>query len=352
MQVAVSLAFLSLAAVSADQVRRELKRDTGLSLDRLAVANVDFSEQQIDDTRTRQMADQIVAMLEHEPGVTTAAATTGLPFGITNPGAYMSTLDRPLVPDKVVGVEGALIATTPRGLRTIGVHVLRGRSFTDRDTEASQSVAVTSAALARKLFDTTDVVGREFQVQARQWAGMPMPPIVTRTIVGVASDTDAPDTHAPGGRGAALTVYLPLPQQPWGRITFIARTDGEPASLVPALRRAIAAVAPTIATSEIGTAMSVTGASNGPLRGLAGVAGLLGTFALALALAGLYGVLSHVVARRLREMGVRVALGATNRQIVRLVVGDGLRPVIFGVLFGLGAAAAAFPSVWRYRPGP
>jgi putative ABC transport system permease protein len=91
----------------------------------------------------------------------------------------------------------------------------------------------------------------------------------------------------------------------------------------------------------IGTAMSVTGASNGPLRGLAGMAGLLGTFALALALAGLYGVLSHVVARRLREMGVRVALGATNRQIVRLLVGDGLRPVLYGVLLGLGAATVA-----------
>lgn len=163
-----------------------------------------------------------------------------------------------------------------------------------------------------------------------------MPPIVTRTIVGVASDTDGER-----GRGAALTVYLPLSQQPWGDLTFVARTDGDPATLVLALRRAIAAVAPTIATSEIGTAMSVTGASNGPLRGIASVAGLLGTFALALALAGLYGVLTHVVAGRAREMGVRVALGATNRQIVRLVVGDGLRPVVFGVLFGLGAAAVA-----------
>ena len=336
MQVAISLLFLSLAAISAEQVRHELHRDTGLSLDRLAIANVAFAEQRVDDAHARQLAEQIVAILDHDPGVTMAAVTTGLPFGASNPGSCVATLERPIVPDKFCEAIGELIATTPGGLRTIGVQILNGRPLTDRDTETSASVAVISVALAKKVFGTTEVVGREMQVQARRWAGMPMPPTVTRTIVGVASDTD----EFPG-RPGALTVYLPLAQQLWGRLTFVARTDGDPATLVPALRRAISAVAPTIATSEIGTATSVTGVSDGPLKVLAGVAALLGTFALVLSLVGLYGVLSHVVGLRVREMGVRVALGASTPQIVRLILGDGLRPVAYGVLFGLGAGAIA-----------
>jgi putative ABC transport system permease protein len=343
LQVAVSLVLLSMATVSADQVRRELHRDTGIALDHLAVATVDFANQRVDDVSLRPLAEQIVAQLQHEPAIIGAAATSGLPFGITNPMCGVTTPDKPLIEDKFYGSSCELILTTPGGLDVLGVGLLKGRTLTDRDREGTQKVAVVSASLAKVLFGTTDVLGREVQVQKRRWVGMPTPPVVTRTIVGVASDTQGRNDSP------ALTVYLPFSQETWGLVTFAARTIGDPNAAVTSLRRAIAAVAPGIATADLGTAMTVTGASDGPLQVVASVSGLLGLFALVLALAGLYGVLSHVVARRVREMGIRVALGATSQHILKLIIGDGLRPIVLGVVLGLvlgGIARVALRPVF------
>jgi hypothetical protein len=151
----------------------------------------------------------------------------------------------------------------------------------------------------------------------------------------------ASDTDGRGGEPNDLTVYVPLSQESWGTLTLVARTNGDAATMVPALRRSIATAGPSLVIADLGTAMSVTGASNVPAQIFAGVAGLLGAFAMALALAGLYGLLSHTVARRVREMGVRLALGASRHQIVHLIVSDGIRPVVLGVVLGLGLGAIA-----------
>lgn len=134
---------------------------------------------------------------------------------------------------------------------------------------------------------------------------------------------------------------FPLNQHPEGRLVISARTEGDPLALVPALRQALAAADPNLAIAQAGTGLAVAGPSSLFLQVAAGLTGILGGFALALALAGLYGALSHVVLRRRREIGLRLALGADRSGILRMVLRDGLRPVGAGIVVGLGLGAMA-----------
>jgi ABC-type antimicrobial peptide transport system permease subunit len=157
------------------------------------------------------------------------------------------------------------------------------------------------------------------------------------TIVGVAADTDAGWL----GRRDHGVVYIPLDQQYEGRLVLSARAASDPAGAATALRKTLTSVEPDIAVSQVGIATAVVGPQNPFLEVITKLAGVLGTFALLLALAGLYGALSHVVGRRTREIGVRLALGADAREIVRMVVIEGLGPVAFGIAVGVIVGAIA-----------
>jgi putative ABC transport system permease protein len=159
------------------------------------------------------------------------------------------------------------------------------------------------------------------------------------TVVGVAGDVRMSE------REAEAHLYRPLAQRPetFVPITIQARAaaDIDPAGLAGRLRDALRRIDPDIAVSFVGRADAATAGPGAVLRLLVAGAGLLGVLALAFAASGLYGVLSHVVSRRTREMGVRTALGATPRDLVALVFRDGARPVIEGLVIGLGIAAGA-----------
>jgi putative ABC transport system permease protein len=156
-------------------------------------------------------------------------------------------------------------------------------------------------------------------------------------LVGVAADTDA---GLVGQRDHGV-VYLPFAQHYEDRLVLAVRASGDPGNLVGALRQALRSVDPGVAVTQAGTGIAVAGPSNVFLQVTAGLAGVLGSFALVLALAGLYGVLSHVVARRTWEIGVRVALGADRTKIMGMVLRDGLVPVGCGIGAGLMAGIMA-----------
>ena len=120
-----------------------------------------------------------------------------------------------------------------------------------------------------------------------------------------------------------------------------ARTTGDPAAMVPVIREALNAIDSDVAIVQSGTGLAVAGPSNVFLQVTAGLTGVLGAFALTLALVGLYGALSHVVLRRRREIGLRMALGADRAAIVRMVLRDGLRPVVSGLVAGLAIGVIA-----------
>jgi predicted permease len=343
-QVAVSVLLLAVASLFLGQILGESRIDNGLDLDRMVVAEIDFSEQGIDDTRVRQVVSDVLGQLSNRANVEAAAVSSGLPVGMTTPGGLLRA------PDKDIAfVE--FVAATPGIFKTIGVSIVSGRAFDERDAAGSEPVMIVNETTARKIFGTVSVVGRQLEVERRRWVGQPPQPPHTRTIVGVASDSDA---RVVGRRGDGV-IYLPLNQQFETRLVFSARAaEGDSSELVGVMRSAIRAAGRDLGITRIGTGDAIATPPNIFARVSAGLAGVLGAFALLVALAGLYGVLSHLVARRTREIGLRMALGASRSQILTLIVRQGLSPIVLGVLAGgvLGwlARRSLQPSLSRLVP--
>ena len=189
------------------------------------------------------------------------------------------------------------IAGAPSMFRTLGVEILRGRGFDDRDGPAAPRVVVLSEFTARQMFGTADVVGREMAV------GQTRSP--TATIVGVAADTDVGSIFA----DPRPLAYVPLTQHYQPLITVVARASGSVTNAVGAMREAIRRADPDVAVDTIGTGRSVLAGPFQVLRGLGMTAVGLGAITLLLAMAGLYGIQSHIIANRTREIGVRMSWG-------------------------------------------
>ena len=323
-QVAVSVVLLAVASLFLAQLVQESRFDTGIDLDRIVVAEVDFSQQGIDDTRTRQIVADVLGQLMHRSDVATAAVSSGLPIGITTPGGILRGAGQ-----RPAFVE--FVSATPGIFDTLGVSIVRGRSLAPVDLAGSEPVMIVNETTARQLFGTIEVVGRRLEVQRRRWVGEPEPAPQTRTIIGVASDSDA---RMPGRRDSGV-IYLPFEQQFESRLVFSARvTEGDPATLVGVVRSAIRAAGPAVGITRIGSGQAVLSPPNLFAQMSAGLTAVLGGFALIVALAGLYGVLSHIVARRTREIGLRISLGASRAQMLYMVIRQGLAPVIGGVVIG------------------
>jgi predicted permease len=341
-QVAVSLVLLAVATLAAREVQREGRSDTGLDLERLALVQVDFTLQQYDPARAHQIVEAVLGQVVRQPNVESAAASSGLPIGIYTLGGSITA-----------GAAAAyveLMASTPGILQTLGVPIVRGRGLDVSDTTGAHAVVVLSERTATTLFGTVDVVGHHAIFTRRRWAGMPESRPEPVTIVGVAADTD---TGSQGHRDHG-TAYLPLAQHDEGRLVIAARTSGDPSALVGSLRRALRSVDPEIAVLAAGTGVGLTSPSNLFFEVMAVLAGLLGSFALVLALAGLYGALTQIVSGRTREIGIRVALGADRHRVVSMVLADGLRPVAYGLvadgLFATLAHMALQPFLLRLVP--
>jgi predicted permease len=335
-QVAVSVVLLAVASLFLGQLREESRLDSGIDVDRLVVAEADFGNQGYDETRTRQVVASVLGQLEHRADVEAIAVSSGLPIGLTTPGSSLRGPDE-------ARVSAEFVAATPGIFDALGVPIVRGRGFEARDDAGAEPVIVLNETAANRTFGRTDVVGLQVEIQRRRWVGETVQqPAHMRTIVGVAADTDAGSV----GRRDTGVAYLPLAQQYEDGLVFSVRTaDGEASALIEPLRAALRAAAPQLGATQIGTGRDVVAPANAFAAISSTVAGVLGAFALVLALAGLYGVLTHLVARRTREIGLRIALGATRRDILVLMARQGLSPVVLGVAAGTVLAWLARQAV-------
>jgi predicted permease len=309
----------------------------------LAIAQVDFGLNARDEQETRRIVEQLLTAVRRQPGIERVVASTGLPFTYAGlRSSYMfTTPEAPFNDARDTGKSSYMIATTSGLFETIGLRLTRGRALTDRDDAAAPRVAVVTERFARNLFATTDVVGRTIVMHRTARLSKRYPPPESLTIVGVTAD---PDGLARTSRGDSH-VFVPWAQRYESRTPaiFTARSPSASAA-VGVLRSAIRRVDPELAVSLAGTGTVVLQGPIFLLRVISGLSSALATISLVLAMAGLFGVLSHVVLRRTREIGIRVALGADRRHVFRLILLDGLRPVlkgiVLGITIGLGARIA------------
>jgi predicted permease len=348
-QIAIAAAFFIIATMCVKYAVAEARHDSGVDLDRIAVATMNFWSQQWDEPRANRAVARVLEELQQEPAIQTAAIATGVPFGSTGTAAItFSTTDKPIA-DRGDFPWGLGIAASPGFFRTLGISILRGRAFDDRDGAAAAPVAIISEQTALQLFGTSDAVGRQILLKDRTPVpttrsvanklavpGTSRPPmqngVRTVTIVGIAENTDVVHLFSRDGD----VLYVPLTQQRGLPFAIaIVRTEASPYTGLRVLRDAIRRVDPDLAIETAGTGAGALGGPTVFLRAAATFAASLGALTLLLAMVGLYGVQAHGVTRRTREIGVRMSFGATAVHIRRMILKDGYRPVLEGLALGL-----------------
>ncbi len=337
-QVAISAGFFIVATMFVKYTIAEARHDSGVEMERLAVAALNFQTQPWDEARVRRMLDRVVEEARTDPVVDSVSISTGMPFGLR--GALRLSLS---IPDQAIvsrddSHSASGIAATPSIFRTIGVPILRGRAFDDRDHSGAPPVVVLSEHTARRVFGTIDAVGRQLTLRSQPSRAQ------VATVIGIARDTDVGSVLA----DPRAFFYVPLAQMYDSRLTVVARATGDAALAVRAMREALRRVDPDLAVDGIGTGREMLAGPFVFLRA-AGMAALaLGALTLVLAMVGLFGIQSHVVGRRTREIGVRMSLGASAAQIKRMVLKDGYKPVFEGLILGLFGGIAGRVIVRAY----
>ena len=239
-------------------------------------------------------------------------------------------------------------AASPDYFRTMGIAIVRGRSFTERDTADTTPVAVVEEALVRRFFPNADnPIGKRIAFEYTGGHGADIKPI-WREIVGVVRHVRH---YGLVREPPNFQVYVTFEQLPiWfyerrPTMTLFARTTLAPEQLAPSIRQAVSAIDRDIPVFGIRTMDTYVDAATELSRSSVTLLGLFGVLALVLASIGIYGVLSCLVSRRTQEIGIRLALGATRGDVLRLIVGHGLALAVGGIAIGLAASWAATRSL-------
>lgn len=213
-------------------------------------------------------------------------------------------------------------------LHVTGARLVRGRFFDKTDDERHAMVAVLNEAFLREHFPGEDPIGKRIVIFG-----------ITREVIGVVGDMRYAGPSTP----PAPTMYFPTRQQPWPEATLLVRTSGDPAGLVPGLRRAVHAADAAVAPFDVMTLDSALAESTARERFVVALLTGFGALALALAIVGIYGVAAYVVVRRRREIAVRIAMGARPRDIFAQVTARTVLNAVIGVVAGLAISASAAP---------
>ena len=285
------------------------------------------------DTATRAFFDAVLPRIAQVPGVRAAGATSVMPFGGSwSTGSFNVEGYQP--PPNGNGPWGDIRVISPGFLPTLKVPLLAGHIFTQQEVETPRPIAVVDEEFVKRFYKSpSDAIGK------RLWFGDDTPNDSTRyiTIVGVVGHT----MHEGLDADPRVQLYLPYAQrQGYANLSVAVRTAGDPIRYVSAIRNAIHSVDKDEPMARVRTMDDLVAESMGQRR-LSMV--LLGTFsgiALLLASVGIYGVMSYSVAQRTREMGIRMALGAKQRDVLRLVIRQGMTLVLIGVGVGVLAALA------------
>ncbi|HET9530503.1 MAG TPA: ABC transporter permease [Blastocatellia bacterium] len=330
-EVALSLVLLASAGLMIRSFIRLQQIDPGFGVENLLTVSLDLpgarypEADRVAETYER-MAEEIRAL----PGVVAVGVTSALPVG--GGGFYLGRSflaegwpEPPAGPD----AQANWNVITPDYFAAMRIPLLRGRAFSDRDTSESTPVIIINETMARNMFPGEDPLGKRI----RSWRDENL----LREIVGIVSDVRY------FGRDDPLRglVYVPHRQNSWWRSMVLAiRTTGEATALTSAVRDKIWEVDRDLAVSNVQTMEKVLYESVSRQRFSMLLLGAFAFLALALAAVGVYGILSYRVAQRSHEIGIRIALGAQTGDVLRMVVGQGLKLALAGIIIGLAAALA------------
>jgi predicted permease len=339
-QVALSLVLLVAAGLFIRTLRNAYAIDPGFAADDVVVARIDLELQGYEADRGRQFQEDLERRLAALPGVRAASLALNLPFA---GGWDTRILAEGSTTQDAEGYRTDRNSVTPDYFGTMGIAIVRGRGFTGGDRPGATRVAVVNEAVAERLWPGQDPLGRRFV----QGAGGTDDPL---TVVGIARDAKYRSLF----EERRLTYYQPLAQDYQPGFVVHVRAAGDPQSLFRPLERVVHDLDPDLPVYRTQTLDDRRDASLGQQRTAATMMGAFSLLALALAAVGLYAAVAYAVARRTREFGIRLALGARAEDVQRQVLGQGIRLGLWGLGVGFIGAFLATRVLrsWLYDVSP
>jgi predicted permease len=333
-EIALALVLTLGAGLLLNSFARLMMVDPGLRTNGITAAIIPpAGARNPDGASRRAFFRQVIERLENTPGIAAAGSSNGMPLvgaGAGDPNLRIE--GRPRTEANAPAMSTRIHVVSSGYLSTLGIHLLRGRSLTANDTATTTPVAVISETAANRFWNGEDPIGKRLSLSYGRPAGQE----VWRQVVGIVKST----RHGGLVQEPMPEVYLPVEQEPWPSFLLFVRSSLPQAEIARAIRQAVAAADKNQPIGHIISMDDLLADSVSARRFSLLMLGGFSVLALILAMMGVYGVVSYTVAQRTPEIGIRIALGAQGRDVMRLILAQGLKPVVIGSLAGLVAALA------------
>ena len=323
-QLAIAVMLVGAAGLLVRSLARADRLPPGFDLDNTAFVALNLSMNGYDAERSRRFYDELARQLKDGGIATAAAVTSRLPLDLYGNQSMTVSVEGGRTP-----VQAARVGH--EYFDALGIPLVRGRAFTREDERSgADPVVIVSAAAARRFWPDAEAIGRTIQIATDEASDRQLP----ARVVGVAADVKVQSL----AEAQQSFIYQPLASGHQSLLRMVVRTPGSPQRAVAALRDTVRAMDPAVGVFEARTMSENFGVMIYPYRLAAGLGGAFGILALLLAAVGLYGVLGCGVNERLRELAIRLALGAPSRAIVRAAGAETGRAVAAGLLLGMAMA--------------
>jgi putative ABC transport system permease protein len=325
-EVAISMVLLVGAALLLRSFANVTGIDPGFKPEGVLTFRVSLPDGTYPDHHHRMtFYDTLLTRLEARPGVRGAGFVQTLPLK----GDHMLSFELQGKPSLKEGGESTNYrVVSGRYFETLGIPLLRGRTFTDRDKDGAPLVAVVDDAFVRRYFEGEDPIGRGIKIGNGSDAFAEIVGVVGSVRYDGLADAPSP------------MMYAPLAQDGFGSMWVVARTTGDPKALMTDARQAVRELDPAMPAYAMNTLEEVISESIAPRRFPMLLLGLFAVIAVGLAAVGLYGVVAYGVSLRTQEIGLRMAIGAGRGDVLRMIVAGGMRVVLVGIAVGIAGALA------------